>query len=183
VTLRHSSVALRDALMRWYATNRRPLPWRRSRNSYPVWVAEVMLQQTRVEVVAPAYRRFLRVFPSLRALATATVDDVLAQWSGLGYYTRARALHRAAALLIARGARRFPNDYDEARSLPGVGSYTAAAVLSIAYGLPYAALDGNVVRVLSRLAGLGVPAPTASRTHRLPPSFSIGAARATGTRR
>jgi A/G-specific adenine glycosylase len=157
VTARRSSVALRSALLRWYVRNRRPLPWRRSRDSYRVWVAEVMLQQTRVEVVAPAYRRFLRAFPSLRSLAAATVDDVLAHWSGLGYYTRARALHRAATALVAREIEGFPSDYDEARALPGVGSYTAAAVLSIAYGLPYAAVDGNVVRVLSRLAGLSRP--------------------------
>jgi len=116
-----------------------------------------MLQQTRVEVVKPAYARFLRVFPSLKALAAASVDDVLAQWSGLGYYSRARALHRAATLLIARGDVRFPADYDEARALPGVGAYTAAAVLSIAYGKPYAAVDGNIVRVLSRLERLSRP--------------------------
>jgi A/G-specific adenine glycosylase len=116
-----------------------------------------MLQQTRIEVVKPAYARFLRAFPSLKLLAAASDDDVLAQWSGLGYYSRARALHRAARLLAARGTRQFPEDYDEARALPGVGRYTAAAVLSIAYGLPYAAVDGNIVRVLSRLECLPRP--------------------------
>lgn len=155
--IRLHPVAVRGALLCWYDANYRPLPWRRNRDSYRVWVAEVMLQQTRVEVVIPAYARFLRVFPSLRRLAAAAVDDVLAQWSGLGYYTRARALHRAAGLLVARGARRFPDDYVQARSLPGVGAYTAAAVLSIAYGRSYAAVDGNIVRVLSRLEGLARP--------------------------
>lgn len=148
--MRGTTAALRRALLSWYDSARRPLPWRRNRDPYRVWVAEVMLQQTRIEVVIPAYRRFLRAFPSLSRLAAADVDDVLAQWSGLGYYTRARSLHRAAKILVERGLRRFPNDYDSARALPGVGAYTAAAVLSIAYEQPYAAVDGNVVRVLSR---------------------------------
>jgi A/G-specific adenine glycosylase len=149
--------SLRRALLSWYERTRRPLPWRRSRNSYRVWVAEVMLQQTRIDVVKPAYARFLRAFPKMSALAAADVEAVLAQWSGLGYYGRARALHRAAQALVERGAKDFPGDYDAARALPGVGAYTAAAVLSIAYGLPYAAVDGNVVRVLSRLYCLPRP--------------------------
>jgi A/G-specific adenine glycosylase len=145
---------IRRALLRWYDANRRALPWRRDRNSYRVWVAEVMLQQTRIEVVIPAYRRFLLAFPTLAKLAAASEDEVLSLWSGLGYYSRARALHRAARLLVDSGACRFPRDYEAARKLPGVGPYTAAAVLSIAHGLPHAAVDGNVVRVLSRLACL-----------------------------
>jgi A/G-specific adenine glycosylase len=114
-----------------------------------------MLQQTRLQVVEPAYRRFMRAFPTLRRLARATEDDVLAEWSGLGYYSRARSLHRAAQVLIDSGERAFPRDLESALALPGIGEYTAAAVLSIAYGAPLAAVDGNVARVLSRLARLG----------------------------
>ncbi|MBI3781813.1 MAG: A/G-specific adenine glycosylase [Deltaproteobacteria bacterium] len=148
---------LRRALRRWYLRERRPLPWRKNHDSYRVWVAEVMLQQTRIAVVIPAYARFLKAFPTLRRLAAAEEDDVLSLWSGLGYYSRARSLHRAAQMLRAAGAAEFPLEYDEARKLPGVGSYTAAAVLSIAYDRPYAAVDGNVVRVLSRLFCLQRP--------------------------
>lgn len=150
-------VRLRRALLRWYDAERRPLPWRRRADPYRIWVAEVMLQQTRVEVVVPAYRRFLRAFPTLGKLAAASEDDVLSLWSGLGYYSRARALHRAARRLVDGGARSFPRDYAAARALPGVGPYTAAAVLSIAYGLPHAAVDANVARVLSRLDCLPRP--------------------------
>lgn len=116
-----------------------------------------MLQQTRVEVVAPAFERFVERFPDLHALARADEDAVLAAWSGLGYYRRARALHAAARRLVERGERAFPRDPAEARALPGVGEYTVAAVLSIAWDLPLAAVDGNVVRVLSRLDRLGLP--------------------------
>lgn len=147
----------RAALLRWYGENARALPWRRDRDSYRVWVAEIMLQQTRIAVVQPAYERFLAAFPTIGALAEAEEEDVLALWSGLGYYSRARSLHRAARALRDRGADRFPETWDEARALPGVGDYTAAAVLSIAYDRPHAAVDGNVVRVLSRLERLGRP--------------------------
>lgn len=148
--------AMRRALLNWYDRHRRDLPWRADRDPYRVWVAEVMLQQTRIAVVAPAYRRFLDAFPTVARLAAAAEDEVLAQWSGLGYYARARALHRAARQLVAAGGS-FPRDYGAARALPGVGAYTAAAVLSIAYDEPHAAVDGNVARVLSRLRRLGRP--------------------------
>lgn len=151
------AAAIRAALLAWYDAHARALPWRASRDPYRVWVAEVMLQQTRVEVVVPAYERFLRRFPDLASLARASEARVLAAWSGLGYYGRARSLHRAARALIARGESTFPADADAARTLPGVGPYTLAAVLSIAYRLPYAALDANVARVLSRLACLERP--------------------------
>lgn len=144
---------LRAALLRWYDEHGRDLPWRRSRDAYRIWVSEVMLQQTRVEVALPAYRRFLRAFPSLAKLARASEEEVLAQWSGLGYYSRARALHRAARRLHDR-RQAFPQRLEDALELPGVGAYTAAAVLSIAYGEAYAAVDGNIVRVLSRLRRL-----------------------------
>jgi A/G-specific adenine glycosylase len=149
-----SVVQSRRALLRWYDANKRDLPWRRTRDPYRIWVAEVMLQQTRIEVVVPAYRRFLRAFPTLRRLARMEEDNVLSAWSGLGYYSRARALQRAARILVATGQNTFPHSIQEALELPGVGPYTAAAVLSIAYDLPHAAVDGNVVRVLSRLACL-----------------------------
>ncbi len=147
----------RKALLAWYDENARPLLWRRRPNPYRIWVAEIMLQQTRIAVVEPAYRRFLRAFPTLPSLAKAEEEDVLALWSGLGYYSRARSLHRAARLLIERGEKQFPRTWSEATSLPGVGAYTAAAVLSIAYGEPHAAVDGNVIRVLSRLECLERP--------------------------
>lgn len=147
----------RKALLAWYDENARPLPWRKRPNSYRTWVAEVMLQQTRIAVVEPAYRRFLKAFPTMRALAQADEEDVLALWSGLGYYSRARSLHRAARELTERGEKQFPKTWAEAMALPGVGAYTAAAVLSISYDAPYAAVDGNVIRVLSRLERLGRP--------------------------
>ncbi|MFN8603987.1 MAG: A/G-specific adenine glycosylase [Candidatus Binatia bacterium] len=148
---------IRRALLAWYDANVRPLPWRRDRDPYRVWVAEVMLQQTRVDVVMPKFERFVRRFPDVAALARASEESVLAAWSGLGYYTRARSLHRAARALRERGLTTFPRDAEIAAQLPGVGRYTLGAVLSIAYDLPHTALDANVVRVLSRLARLPRP--------------------------
>lgn len=149
--------AIRTSLLAWFDGHRRPLPWREGRDPYRVWVAEVMLQQTRVAVVERSYPAFLRRFPTLDALARATEDEVLSLWSGLGYYSRARALHRAARAIGASGGKTFPRSLEAARALPGVGPYTAAAVLSIAYDAPLAAVDGNVVRVLSRLERLERP--------------------------
>ncbi len=161
----------RRALLAWYDENRRPLPWRRRPNPYRIWVAEIMLQQTRIAVVEPAYRRFLEVFPTLASLAQAEEEDVLSLWSGLGYYSRARSLHRAARQLQDSGEKQFPKTWKGAMDLPGVGAYTAAAVLSIAYGEPHAAIDGNVIRVLSRLECLERPdsrgAPHAALAGRL----------------
>lgn len=154
---RQTDQSRRRSLLRWYDANARPLLWRSSPDSYRIWVAEVMLQQTRIAVVEPAYERFLEAFPTLEALATAEEEDVIARWSGLGYYSRARSLHRAARTLHEAGLDHFPKTWDEARRLPGVGPYTAAAVLSIAYDLPHAAVDGNVIRVLSRLERLDRP--------------------------
>jgi A/G-specific adenine glycosylase len=141
--------AFRRALLAWYASNRRDLPWRRTRDPYRIWLSEVMLQQTRVAAVIPYYERFLEKFPSVETLANAQEQEVLAAWSGLGYYSRARNLHRAAKLLQGTGG--LPRDYQAIRNLPGVGDYTAAAVASIAFDLPYPVLDGNVLRVLSRI--------------------------------
>jgi A/G-specific adenine glycosylase len=138
----------RRALLRWYDSARRDLPWRESKDFYPVWLSEIMLQQTRVEAVIPYYRRFLAHFPTPAALAAAPESDILAAWSGLGYYRRARNLQRAARQLADRG---LPRTYEEVLSLPGAGLYTAAAIASIALDLPHAAVDGNVMRVISRL--------------------------------
>jgi A/G-specific adenine glycosylase len=130
------------------------LPWRRSRDPYRIWVAEVMLQQTRVAAVRRYYRRFLRRFPRVESLARAPQDEALKLWSGLGYYSRARNLHRAAKEIVARHGAEFPRELGAALRLPGIGRYTAAAVLSIAYDVPLAVLDGNVARVLARLGAV-----------------------------
>jgi len=141
--------SFRRALLRWYDSHKRDLPWRGSRDPFRVWVSEIMLQQTRAAAVIPYYERFLARFPKVDALAAAPEHDVLAAWAGLGYYSRARNLQRAAREISALGS--FPRDYASIRNLPGIGDYTAAAVASIAFDLPYAVLDGNVIRVLSRL--------------------------------
>ena len=139
----------RSQLLHWFAQNRRDLPWRRTRDPYAIWISEVMLQQTRVAAVIPYYERFLSRFPDLESLAGASETDLLAHWAGLGYYYRARNLQRAARNALEAGT--FPADYDGIRHLPGIGEYTAAAVASIAFDLPYPVVDGNVYRVLSRV--------------------------------
>ncbi|HZL84977.1 MAG TPA: A/G-specific adenine glycosylase [Candidatus Krumholzibacteria bacterium] len=142
---------MRRSLLRWYGRHARDLPWRRSRDPYAIWVAEIMLQQTRVDVVVPYYERFLQRYPDLLSLARAPVEDVLHAWSGLGYYSRARNLHAAARRIGARPGARMPNDRAGWQELPGVGRYTAGAIASIAFGHPEPILDGNVIRVLARL--------------------------------
>jgi A/G-specific adenine glycosylase len=139
-------------LLDWYDRRRRDLPWRDTRDPYRVWVSEVMLQQTRVQTVIPYYERFLRRFPDVGTLAAAPVEEVLAAWSGLGYYRRARQLHRAAVTIAAAGAG-FPSTAAALAQLPGIGPYTAAAVASIAFGEVIAVLDGNVERLLCRWLG------------------------------
>jgi A/G-specific adenine glycosylase len=138
---------VRPLLLAWYDRGRRDLPWRRTSDPYRIWVSEIMLQQTRAQAVIPYYERFLSRFPMAAALAAAAEDEVLALWSGLGYYSRARNLRRAAQSMAAG----FPRDYEAIRALPGVGDYTAAAISSIAFGLPHAAVDGNVLRVVARV--------------------------------
>ncbi len=138
-------------LLAWYDANRRDLPWRRTGEPYRIWVAETMLVQTQVETVIPYYERFLRRFPDVRVLAQAELDTVLKLWEGLGYYARARNLHRAARIVVDQHAGRLPSDEKSLRALPGIGPYTAAALLSIAFGQPSLAVDGNVRRVLSRV--------------------------------
>lgn len=143
--------ALRAELLAWFRRERRELPWRASRDPYRVWISEAMLQQTRVDVVVGYYTRFLARFPTLDALAKAPVDDVLAAWSGLGYYRRARTLHAAARAIVEQHGGRFPSTRESVLELPGIGPYTAGAVLSIAFDAPEALVDGNVARVLARL--------------------------------
>jgi A/G-specific adenine glycosylase len=145
--------ALRAALLRWYREHARPLPWRRTNDPYAIWVSEVMLQQTQIATVIPYYERFLRAFPSCECLAKAHFGRVAELWSGLGYYRRARLLHAGARKVLKDFGGQFPARYEEARKIPGVGHYTASAVLSIAYGKPVPVLDGNVARVLARLEG------------------------------
>jgi A/G-specific adenine glycosylase len=146
-----SSAALRRALLAWYERSRRELPWRRTRDPYRIWLSEIMLQQTRVAAVLEHYRLFLEAFPTVEALAAADEAQVLALWSGLGYYRRARMMHRAARVIVAEHGGRLPGELEALRALPGVGRYTAAAVASIAFGAAAAVVDGNVERVLSRL--------------------------------
>jgi A/G-specific adenine glycosylase len=144
----------RRRLLSWFAKRKRDLPWRRSKDSYRIWLSEIMLQQTRVAAVIPYYERFLQNFPDVHALAGAPTDHVLKNWAGLGYYSRAKNLQSAAKEIVVRHAGEFPREYDTALALPGIGRYTAAAVLSIAYGSPHAVLDGNVARVLARIFAL-----------------------------
>ncbi|MBI3550820.1 MAG: A/G-specific adenine glycosylase [Elusimicrobia bacterium] len=143
--------ALRRRLLAWYDANRRTLPWREKTSPYRTWVSEIMLQQTQVATVIPYYERFLARFPDVAALAKAGEADVLRLWAGLGYYSRARNLHRAAKEVASEHGGRFPSGFEEVLALPGIGRYTAGAILSIAFGKPYPVLDGNVMRVFSRL--------------------------------
>ena len=152
---------LRRALLAFYDRRARDLPWRRDRDPYRIWVSEIMLQQTRARAVVPYYERWLQRFPTLDALASASVDDVLRAWAGLGYYRRARNLHQAARLVRERHAGCVPATAAALKALPGVGDYTAGAIASIAYGRREPAVDGNVRRVVSRL--LDEPAPDSRR--------------------
>lgn len=139
-------------LLDWYAANARDLPWRRTTEAYPVWISEVMLQQTRVEAVRGYWTRFLAALPTVRDLSEAEDDRLMKLWEGLGYYSRARNLKRAARQVVERFDGAFPADYAALLSLPGVGEYTAGAVASICFGIPVPAVDGNVLRVMARLA-------------------------------
>lgn len=147
VLLQTGAAALSD----WYRTHNRPLPWRQSPTAYRVWVSEVMLQQTRIEAVMPYYERFMERLPDVPALAAAPEDVLLKLWEGLGYYSRVRNLQKAAKILCRDFAGELPGDYAALLSLPGIGEYTAGAIASIAFSLPVPAVDGNVMRVLSRL--------------------------------
>jgi A/G-specific adenine glycosylase len=140
-------------LLAWYDQHQRDLPWRKDRDPYRVWLSEIMLQQTRVAAVLEHYRRFLKKFPTVQRLASARESSVLAAWSGLGYYRRARMLHAAARVIVSANKGRFPDSREGLAKLPGVGRYTSAAIASIAFGEPVAVVDGNVDRVLQRFEG------------------------------
>jgi len=152
-------VAFRRVLLRWYDHNRRDLPWRRTRDPYRIWLSEIMLQQTRVAAVLDHYRVFLERFPNVEALAAAPEDAVLAAWSGLGYYRRARMLRQCAQELVQNDGGRFPQSAEALQTLPGIGRYTAAAIASIAFDEPIAVVDGNVERVVQRLHGRDLAQP------------------------
>jgi A/G-specific adenine glycosylase len=149
--LSNNPVDLRPAILTWYRAHRRELPWRGETDPYRIWVSEVMLQQTQVATVIPYYARFLARFPTVAALAAAPLAEVLKQWEGLGYYARARNLHRAAQEIVAHRQGQLPAAYAELRKLPGCGEYIAGAVASVAFGEVVPAVDGNVKRVLARL--------------------------------
>ena len=154
-------------LLPWFDANRRDLPWRRFRTPYTAWIAEIMLQQTRVETVIPYFERWLERFPDVNSLAEADEQEVLKLWEGLGYYSRARSLLKAAKIIAAEYGGAVPRDPAVLRTLPGIGPYTAGAIASIAYGEPAAALDGNIRRVLSRYTDLAEPIRESKTEQRL----------------
>ena len=145
-------------ILQWFQTNGRALPWRETRDPYAIWLSEIILQQTRIEQGRPYWERFMKRWPTVEALANATEDEVLREWQGLGYYSRARNLHTAAKQVVARGG--FPTTIEGIKALKGIGDYTAAAIGSIAFDLPAAVVDGNVYRVLSRHYGIDTPINT-----------------------
>jgi A/G-specific adenine glycosylase len=149
---------LTSQLLTWYASHARKLPWRSHPDPYVVWISEIMLQQTRVETVIPYFERWLARFPTLQSLADADLQEVLALWEGLGYYSRARNLHRAAAIVVSEYGGELPNSAVGLQKLPGIGRYTAGAIASLAFGQDEAALDGNIRRVLARVFNVDVPA-------------------------
>ena len=145
-------------ILQWFQANGRTLPWRETRDPYAIWLSEIILQQTRIEQGRPYWQRFMQRWPTVEALANATEDEVLREWQGLGYYSRARNLHTAAQQVVAMGG--FPTTLEGIKALKGVGDYTAAAIGSIAFDLPAAVVDGNVYRVLSRYFGIDTPINT-----------------------
>ena len=155
---------LRANLLTWYRQAGRQLPWRNINNPYAIWVSEMMLQQTQVKTMWPYYERWLAQFPTVEALAAADLQTVLKAWEGLGYYARARNVHRAAQRIVSEYNSQIPQDFDQITDLPGIGRTTAGGILSSAYNLPYAILDGNVKRVLARLMALPVPPAKAMNT-------------------
>ena len=149
-------------LVSWYQNNKRDLPWRNTVNPYYIWLSEIILQQTRVLQGTPYYLAFLKAFPTIEDLANASEDKVLEMWQGLGYYSRARNLHFTAKDIVNNFGGEFPNDYKQVLKLKGVGVYTAAAITSFAFDMPYAVVDGNVIRVLSRVFGVSIPFDTSA---------------------
>jgi A/G-specific adenine glycosylase len=148
---------IQKQLLRWYDANKRDMPWRQTTDAYKIWLSEIILQQTRVEQGLPYYNRFVHKYKNVKAFANANESEILKQWQGLGYYSRARNMHTAAKQVVEWYNGIFPANYDELIKLKGVGEYTASAIASIAYGLPHAVCDGNVFRVLSRLYSIDTP--------------------------
>jgi len=144
-------------LLTWYRRNQRSLPWRDTNDPYRIWISEIMLQQTQVETVIPYYHRFLKTFPTVSSLARSPLQDVLKVWENLGYYSRARNIHAAAKMIVEKFGGQIPDNWEEIKSLPGIGLYTVGAILSIAYGHPLPAVDGNVRRILCRLFAIRKP--------------------------
>ncbi len=175
-----------SGLLTWFARNARDLPWRRTQDPYAIWVSEIMLQQTRVQTVLPYWERWMRELPDVAALARARADRLHKLWEGLGYYTRVRNLRKAARLVVGKHRGRFPEDFERVLELPGIGRYTAGAICSIAFNQPKPVLDGNVVRVLSRLFGIsGDPRNpnTRARLWRIAEQLVLRAARRTSGKR
>lgn len=171
-----------QSVLNWYDQGHRDLPWRHTKDPYRIWVSEIMLQQTRAETVISYYERFLDRYPDVQHLADAPEEELLKQWEGLGYYTRARSLQKAAKLIVETYGGQMPADVEKLRALPGVGDYTAGAIASIAFGIPAAAVDGNVERVICRWDAVedevGTPAvrrKIAARTQELVPADRPGA--------
>ena len=162
-----------QSLLTWFDSHARDLPWRQNSDPYRIWVSEIMLQQTRVTAVLDYYARFLTLFPTVAALAQAKEPDVLAAWSGLGYYRRARMMHQAAKVVVHEHHGVFPRTAEALRKLPGIGEYTSSAIASIAFGEPVAVVDGNVERVLQRVfaedGAAHTPSKVVSRPRRQPP--------------
>jgi len=153
---------MKKTLSDWFLQNKRDLPWRHTKNPYLIWLSEVILQQTQVVQGLPYYLSFCEKYPTVQDLANAPEDEVLKLWQGLGYYSRARNLHKTAKIITKKHNGIFPNNYDEIRALPGIGDYTAAAISSFAFDLPYPVLDGNVSRVISRMFGVTTPIDTSA---------------------
>lgn len=152
---KHTAIA--DRLMTWYARHARSLPWRETKDPYKIWVSEILLQQTTIRQGLPYYNRFLEVFPSVFDLASAQEDKLLKVWEGLGYYSRARNMHKTAKIIVEHHSGKLPGNYHDLVQLPGIGPYTAAAIASIAFGEDCAVVDGNVIRLVSRLFGIKAP--------------------------
>lgn len=152
-----SNMSIATLLLNWYQENKRSLPWRETQDAYAIWVSEIILQQTRVAQGMDYYRQFLTAFPTVTHLAEASQTDVLRIWQGLGYYSRARNMHKAAQMVQEQFGGCFPNTYNALLTLPGIGPYTAAAIASFSGNAPYAVVDGNVFRVLSRIFGIDTP--------------------------
>jgi A/G-specific adenine glycosylase len=145
---------LTNKILTWFDQNRRPMPWREQPLPYYVWISEIMAQQTRIDTVIGYFDRFIRSFPTIDALAAASEEEVLKLWQGLGYYSRARNIHKVARILVQEYNGNLPSSYDELLALPGIGPYTAGAIASIAFGQQALAIDGNVNRVIARLHGI-----------------------------